>query len=104
MRTPRRRSVSRELQSISRSLASVARAIARLAPALEGAARGAASPPAPPRPRKLSPERRAALELQGSYIGHVRQLRPRLRARVKKVRAEKGVLAAIRLAKALSRR
>jgi hypothetical protein len=80
------------------------RAIARLGPALEAAARaGAAAPPAR-RPRNLSPERRAALKLQGSYIGHVRKLGLKERARVKKVRSEKGVRAAIRLAKALSRR
>jgi hypothetical protein len=82
----------------------VGRAIARLTPALEAAARGAAAAPPPSRPRRLSPERRAALKLQGSYIGHVRKLSPRQRARVKKVRQQKGVRTAIRLAKALSRR
>lgn len=103
MRTPRRRSVSRELKSISRSLASVARAFSRLGPVLEAAARSAA-PSAPRRPRKLSPQRRAALKLQGRYIGHVRKLSLAQRARVKKVRTEKGVLAAIRLAMQLARR
>lgn len=104
MRTTRRRSISRELQSISRSLASAARAFARLGPALEAAARGAAAPSVPRRPRNLSPERRAALKLQGSYIGHVRKLSLRQRAQVKRLRSEKGVRAAIRLAKTLSRR
>lgn len=104
MRTPRRRSVGQEFQSIRRSLASIGRTLGRLAPALEAAARGSAAPPAPRRPRKLSPERRAALKLQGSYIGHVRKLSLKQRARVKKVREDKGVRAAIRLAKALSRR
>ena len=103
MRTNRRRSVSQEFQSIRRSLASIARTVGRLGPALEAAARGAAAPPGPRRPRNLSPERRAALKLQGSYIGHVRKLSLRQRARVKKLRSEKGVRAAIRLAKALSR-
>jgi hypothetical protein len=78
------------------------RVLARLGPLLEAAARRAA--PAARRPRNLSPERRAALKLHGSYIGHVRKLSLRQRARVKKVREEKGVRAAIRLAKALSRR
>ena len=104
MRTRRRPSVNRELHAISRSLASMARAFARLGPALEAAARGGAAPPAPRRPRKLSPERRAALKLQGSYIGHVRKLSLRQRAQVKRLRSEKGVRAAIRFAKALSRR
>ena len=102
MRTPRRRSISQELLSIRRSLASMGRVVARLAPLLDAAARGSA-PPGPRRPRKLSPERRAALKLQGSYIGHVRKLSLKQRAQVRKLRSEKGVRAAIRLAKALSR-
>ena len=100
----RRRSIRKELQSISRSLASVSRAFARLGPVLEAVARGAAGPDLVPRPRNLSPERRAELKLQGSYIGHVRKLSLRQRAQVKKLREAKGVRAAIRLAKALSRK
>ena len=98
----RRRSIRRELQSISRSLASVSRAFARLGTVLEEAARS--GPALVPRPRNLSPERRAELKLQGSYIGHVRKLSLKQRARVKKLREAKGVRSAIRLAKALSRR
>jgi hypothetical protein len=104
MRTPRRRSVNQELQSIRRSLASIIRTIGRLGPALEAAARRAGAPPVPRRPRKLSPERRAALKLQGSYIGHVRKLSLKQRAQVKRLRSEKGIRAAIGLAKALSRK
>jgi hypothetical protein len=103
VRTPRRRSVSQELQSIRRSLASIMRTIGRLGPALEAAARSAAAAPVPRRPRKLSPERRAALKLQGSYIGHVRKLSLKKRAQVKRLRSEKGIRAAIGLAKTLSR-
>jgi hypothetical protein len=102
LRTPRRRSVRQELQSISRSLASIIRTIGRLGPALEAAARAAASPAARP-PRRLSPERRAALKLQGQYLGHVRKLRPAQRAQVKKLREAKGVHAAIRFAMKLGR-
>ncbi len=80
----------------------MSRAFARLGPVLEAAAR-AAGPALVPRRRKLSPARRAELKLQGSYIGHVRKLSLKGRARVKKVREDKGVRAAIRLAKALSR-
>jgi hypothetical protein len=102
LRTPRHRSVSQELQSINRSLSSIVRTIKRLGPALEAAARasGTSGPPRPP--RKLSAERRAALQLQGQYIGHVRKLSPRQRARVKKLRSAKGVRAAIRFAMKLS--
>ena len=99
----RRRSIRRELQSISRSLASVGRAFARLGPVFEAMARGA-NAAVVPRPRNLSPERRAELKLQGSYIGHVRKLNLKQRAQVKKLRKAKGVRAAIRLAKALSRK
>jgi hypothetical protein len=101
--TARRRSIRRELQSISRSLASVSRAIARLGPVLDSVARGT-NAALVPRPRNLSPQRRAELKLQGSYIGHVRKLNLQQRARVKKLRGKKGVRAAIRLAKALSRK
>jgi hypothetical protein len=103
VRTPRRRSVTKELHFISRSLASISRALARLGPTLEAAARGAAASAAPRRPRKLSPQRRAALKLQGRYIGHVRTLSLKQRARVKRLRSEKGILAAIRLAQQLGR-
>jgi hypothetical protein len=102
LRTPRHRSVSQELQSISRSLASIVRTVKRLGPALEAAARAPANPAVPRAPRKLSPERRAALKLQGQYIGHVRKLSLKQRARVKKLRSAKGVRAAIRFAMKLA--
>jgi hypothetical protein len=102
--TARRRSIRRELQSISRSLAAASRAFARLGPVLEALARGGAAAANIPRPRNLSPQRRAELKLQGSYIGHVRKLSLKQRAEVKKLREEKGVRAAIRMARALSRR
>jgi hypothetical protein len=102
LRTPRHRSVSQELQSVNRSLTSIVRTIKRLGPALEAAARASGTPAIPRPPRKLSAERRAALQLQGQYIGHVRKLSPRQRARVKKLRLAKGVRAAIRFAIKLS--
>ena len=51
---------------------------------------------------KLSPRRRAALKLQGAYMGFMRQLGPRQKARVKALRAAKGFPAAIALAKTLA--
>jgi hypothetical protein len=51
----------------------------------------------------LSPARRAALKLQGRYMGYVRGLKPRQKAKVKAVRASKGFLAAIRLVKRLAK-
>lgn len=63
------------------------------------------SGPAPTRRRpKLSPARRRALAWQGQYMSQVRELGPRLKARVKALRAQKGVEAAIRFAKSLAKR
>ncbi len=52
---------------------------------------------------RLSPARRAALRLQGEYMGRIRNLRPTEKARVKALRARKGIPAAIRLAARLAR-
>lgn len=104
MPIPRPRSINAEIQTIRRSLASVVRSLARLGPAIERSAREARGPQ--PRRRKLtlSPRRKAALKLQGQYIGHMRMLPPRQQARVKALRVSKGIHAAIRYAKSLSRR
>jgi hypothetical protein len=100
-------SVGRDVQAIRRSLASIARALARLAPALEAAARGSGnhSPNPGRRGRKLrlSAARRAALKLQGQYMSYLRSLKAREKARVRALRATKGVRAAISLARGLSR-
>jgi len=59
--------------------------------------------PAARRPRrKPSPKRLAALKLQGRYMGYIRNLGPRQKARVKALRATKGIDAAISLAKQLA--
>lgn len=104
MRKPRRASVSRDVLAIRRSLGSIARALARLAPALEAATRGAENPRGLGRKLRLSPARRAALRLQGQYMGHLRSLTRRQKARVKSVRAAKGVRAALSLARRLAKR
>ena len=103
MPKPRRRSINLEIQTIRRSLASVVRSLGRLGTALESAAR-APRQETPRRKLRLSPERVAALKLQGQYIGHMRMLPARQQARVKALRVEKGVRAAIRYAQSLSKR
>ena len=103
MPTTRRRSLNTDIQSIRRSLASIARALGRLGPALAVRARGAQGSP-PPRKLKLSPERMAALELQGQYIGHIRTLDPRQKERVRALRGRKGIRAAIRYARKLRKK
>jgi len=50
----------------------------------------------------LSPQRRAALKLQGAYMGFMRQLGPRQKARVRALKAAKGFHAAIAAAKRLA--
>jgi hypothetical protein len=46
-----------------------------------------------------SAKARASLVLQGRYMGYVRQLKPRQKAQVRKIREAKGVRAAIAKAK-----
>ena len=104
MARSRRTSVGRDLRSIRTSLASIVRAFARLTPALESLGRDPApSRGAGRRKLKLSPARRASLKLQGQYMGYLRNLKPRQKARVKALRATKGVRAAILVARKLAR-
>ena len=106
MRAPRGKSISRDIQAIRKSLSTVARALGRLGPALQAAAgatpkvRGATERRKP----TLSPARRRALKFQGQYMSEVRELGPRQKAQVKALREAKGVEAAIRYARKLSKR
>ena len=90
---------------IRRSLTSITRALSRLGPALQlmTAVRSSAGAPARKKP-VLSPARRRALAWQGQYMSYVRELPPRQKAKVKALRARKGVEAAIRFAKRLTKR
>ena len=102
---PRRRrtSVTKDVQAIRRSLGSIARTLGRLGPALEAALRGSENPGRRGRKLRLSPARRAALRRQGQYMGHLRNLKARQKARVKALREAKGFRAAITLARKLAR-
>ncbi len=99
----RAKSISSDVQAIRRSLGAIVRALARLAPALDAAARGPADPGRRGRKLKLSLARRASLKLQGQYMGYIRTLKPRQKARVKALRAAKGARVAIAFAKKLAR-
>jgi hypothetical protein len=66
-------------------------------------AKAARIPPVRRRAKRVSPKRRKAMQQQGRYIGAVRQLSPADRAKVKRVRAEKGFAAAIAEARRLMR-
>ena len=63
-----------------------------------------AAKPAPSRGGgRISPKRRAAMRDQGRYMGAISRLSAAKRAEVKKVRAARGVEAAIKLAQKLQR-
>lgn len=103
---PKRRSnsISRPIRKIRRSLLAIVAALDDLVPALKQLDSGdGAALPTRRRTLTLSPKRRAALKLQGQYMGYLRGLKPRQQARVKALRAAKGVHGAIKLAKSLAR-
>ena len=52
---------------------------------------------------RLSAKARASLVLQGRYMGYMRQLKPRQKGQVRKVKEAKGVRMAIARAKGLAR-
>ena len=94
---PRQPSVGRELERIVTAVRQLEDSLSRLAPLLDSDALDGAPPRQ--RRRRLPAARRAALKLQGQYLGHMRHLRPRQRARVKALRAAKGVRVAVALAR-----
>jgi hypothetical protein len=100
---PRPRSINAEIQSIRRSLTSVVRSLTRLGRALQATARAPQAGAPAKRKLRLTPQRMAQLKLQGQYIGHMRMLPARQQARVKALRAQKGIRAAIRYAQSLSK-
>jgi hypothetical protein len=95
-----RTTLGREMLEIRRAFTALAAAFERLGPALadrhaEVVANGNGAEPVRRRVN-LSPKQRAALKLQGKYMGTMRGLKPGQRAAIKKLRAEKGIQAAIR--------
>lgn len=101
----RRSRVSRHIAAMRRSVNALATTIRRLAPAIRQLERAVSSPRkgAPKRTLKLSPARRAALKLQGQYMGYLRQLKDRQKQQVKALRQRKGLRSAIALAKRLAK-
>ena len=96
--------ITKQIRIIRQSLTAIDRSLGRLVALTNGAGRGAAPGRAPRRRKlKLSPKRRADLALQGAYMGHLRNLKPRHKAEVKALRVDKGIRAAIALAKKLAR-
>jgi len=97
--------LNRELQSIRKSFRQLATAFSRLGPALAAQAERSPTSSTNGGGRKkptLSTKQRAALKLQGKYMGTMRGLPASKRAKVKKVRAEKGIRAAIQAAERMA--
>ena len=98
-----RSSVSRTIHTLQRSLTDVDRSLRRLGSMLSqlnGRIERRRKPRALPR-KPLSAKARASLVLQGRYMGYMRQLKPRQKAQVRRIKETKGVRAAITRAKAL---
>lgn len=97
--------ITRQIRAIRRSLTAAERSLRRLTRLVRRFAR-APSRPATGRPRRklrISAARRRTLKLQGAYMGHLRQLGARDKARVKALKVRKGFPAAIAMAKRLAR-
>ncbi|HET6372585.1 MAG TPA: hypothetical protein VFG76_04725 [Candidatus Polarisedimenticolia bacterium] len=100
--------LSREMSSIRTSFRRLARSFGRIAPLLTAATAATSqmeaddSGPSRRRPR-LSMAQRRALKLQGKYMGTMRGLKPSQRTEIKKLRASKGIEAAIKLAQKLAK-
>jgi hypothetical protein len=100
-------SSSRELKNIAAALQSIQEALGRLAPALGAPREGPAATveqrmPVVARKLRLSPARRAALKLQGQYMGYMRGLKPGQKKSVKAVAAARGIAAAVVMARKLA--
>jgi predicted trehalose synthase len=95
-------SISKDIRTIGKALVSIGLTLGRskTRPAMPQRA-----PLERPHPttRRLTAKRRAALKLQGRYMGHMRQLRPRQKALVRAQREAKGLHAAIALARRLAK-
>jgi hypothetical protein len=98
--------LAREIRVIRTSFRRLARSFSKIAPLLgehqDVVVKALSNGGRPRRKPRLSAQRRAELKLQGKYLGTMRGLKPRQRAQVKKIRATKGILAAIASAKAFS--
>ena len=96
--------MTREIRAMRRSVSNLDRSIRRLAPMLKAMAvtNGSEGVTSRRRPR-LSVKQRAALKIQGRYMGFMRQLRPKQKAEVRRIREKMGVIAAVRRAESLAR-
>jgi hypothetical protein len=97
--------LKKQVHAVGVTLRRLERQLLALAPAIAAAAKANApgsAARAVRRKLRLSPARRRALKLQGRYLGYMRQLKPALKAKVKAVKAKKGIRVAIATAKKLA--
>jgi hypothetical protein len=103
-----RASLKKELRDIRTTVRELALSLGRMDAILShvvgGNGHATARPTRRGRVLKLTPARRRALKLQGTYIGTIRTLKPALKAKVKQIRAEKGIRAAIAAARGMAGR
>ncbi len=98
-----RKTIAKEIRTIRRSIPALDRSLRRLAfmlGQLDGRVERRRKPRVASR-RSLSAKARASLKLQGRYMGYMRQLKPRQKAQVRKIKEAKGVRAAIHSAERL---
>ena len=102
MARPQLPAVRRRILAARRSLAALDRSLKGLAATLRTIQTPPATSKRRPRSVKLTPKGRAALKLQGQYMGYMRQLKPKQKALVRAVLAKSGKRAAIRKAQMLA--
>ena len=99
--------LTREIRSIRTSFRRLASSFGKIAPILAAATASstaqATSNGRTRRKPRLTAEQRRALKLQGKYMGTMRGLKPTQRTKIKKIRATKGIRAAIAEAQRLAR-
>ena len=93
------RTLRKQIRSVRSAMGQLVHALEALLPLLRAAGRVDSKPAR--RAPTVTSARRAALRLHGIYLGRIRSLKAREKARVKLVYQEKGVKAAISLAKRL---
>jgi hypothetical protein len=89
------RTIRKSLRTLDRTLRRLAVSVAKVRPGPMGTRR---------RKLTLTPARRAALKLQGQYMGYMRKLKPKQKAQVKAVREKMGIRAAIGAARRMGTR
>lgn len=98
MAAARQSLIRAEVATLRRSLTVLDRALRRLSASMNGSPVAFASA-GTRRKLTITPARRAALKLQGQYMGYLRNLKPKQKAVVKALRVAKGIRPAIAMAR-----